>query len=225
MLIITLCFLGGCNDSPSPLNPSGPSALAAARLWWGMFGFSALLMLVVVAIWLFALWRKPVTYTEAQVRRLSLRWIVGGGLVLPIISLLVLLSFAIPMGYRMLPLPVNGQAPVQIEVTGHQWWWEIRYPDVGIRIKNELHLPAGVPVDLHLHSADVIHSFWAPRLAGKLDMIPGRTNILRLEADMPGHFHAQCSEFCGIGHAHMVLAVHVHTRKEYQAWLEAYKHE
>lgn len=190
-----------------------------------MFGFSALVLLAIVALWLYAMWRKPKPITDAEARRLSLSWIIGGGLVLPVVSLAVLLGFGIPMGYRMLPLPLTGQTPLRIDVTGHQWWWEIRYPDTGIVLKNELHLPAGVPVDIHVTSSDVIHSFWVPRLAGKLDMIPGRINILRLQADAPGHFRGQCAEFCGSGHAGMVLAVQAHTPQEFKIWLERNKHE
>jgi len=190
-----------------------------------MFGFSALVLLSIVALWLYAMWRKPKPLTDAQARRLYNRWIIGGGLLLPVVSLSVLLGFGIPMGYRMLPLPLAGQTPLRIEVTGHQWWWEVRYPEAGIVLKNELHLPAGAPVDIHLTSSDVIHSFWIPRLAGKLDMIPGRTNILRLQADASGHFRGQCAEFCGTGHAGMVLAVQVHTTEDFQNWLEAQQHE
>ncbi|MGZ8160015.1 MAG: cytochrome c oxidase subunit II [Methylobacter sp.] len=223
--ISILFFLAGCNGPQSALNPAGPSAHAVAKLWWAMFGFSALVLLVIVALWLFAIWRKPKPLTDKEAGRLSLRWIIGGGFVLPVVSLTVLLGFGIPMGYRMLPLPLTGETLLRIDVTGHQWWWEVRYPDAGIVLKNELHLPAGVPVDIHVTSSDVIHSFWVPRLAGKLDMIPGRTNILRLQADAPGHFRGQCAEFCGTGHAGMVLAVQAHTPKDFQAWLEANTHE
>ena len=190
-----------------------------------MLGFFSLVLLVIVTLWLYAMWRKPVQLTEAQAHRVNQRWIIAGGLALPIASIIALLSVGIPMGYRMLPLPVTGQSPLRIDVTGHQWWWEIRYPDAGIVMKNQLHLPAGKPVDIHVTSADVIHSFWIPRLAGKLDMIPGRTNILRIEADAPGHYRGQCSEFCGIGHAHMVLAVRVHSQEYFESWLETHKHE
>lgn len=223
--IIILFFLGGCAGSPSFLNPAGPSAQAVGRLWWGMFGFSALVLVFIVTLWLYAMWRKPKPLADAEARRVSLRWIIGGGLMFPVISLSVLLGFGIPMGYRMLPVPLAGQTPIRIQVTGHQWWWEIRYPDAGIVLKNELHLPAGVPVDIHVTSADVIHSFWVPRLAGKLDMIPGRTNILRLQADAPGYFRGQCAEFCGTGHAGMVLAVQAHKPEDFQIWLETHKHE
>ncbi|MGR9036131.1 MAG: cytochrome c oxidase subunit II [Gammaproteobacteria bacterium] len=224
MPFITLFFLAGCNGPQSFLNPAGPSAHAAARLWWGMFGFSALILPVMVALWLYAMWRKPKPQTREQAYRVQRILIVGGGVVLPIVSLSVLLSFGIPMGYRMLPLPTS-QTPLRIEVTGHRWWWEIRYPDSGISMKNELHLPTGRPIDIHLTSADVIHSFWVPRLAGKLDMIPGRTNILRLTVDTPGHYHGQCSEFCGFGHARMVFKVQAYDPEEFEVWLKGQLHE
>lgn len=125
----------------------------------------------------------------------------------------------------MLPPPFSQPASMRIEVTAHQWWWEIHYPDAGVNIKNELHLPAGVPVDIHVRSADVIHSFWVPRLAGKMDAIPGRTNILRIKSDMPGSFRGQCAEFCGTGHAGMVLAVKAYTPENFMIWLESQKHD
>lgn len=190
-----------------------------------MFSFSALVLLVVVALWIYAMRRKPLSESDSQIRRINQRWLIGGGLLLPLISILALLGFAVPMGHHMLPLPIAGQAPLRIEVTGHQWWWEVRYPDTGIKLKNELHIPTGIPVDVHVTSADVIHSFWVPRLAGKLDMIPGRTNILRLKADTPGRFRGQCSEFCGLGHAHMVFEVQAHSPEEFNVWLEAHTHE
>ncbi|QCW82231.1 cytochrome c oxidase subunit II [Methylotuvimicrobium buryatense] len=224
-LIITLSFLSGCSGPQSILNPAGPSALAVSRLWWGMFGFSVTVLLVVMTLWIYAMRRKPRPLTEAQADRINQSWIIGGGLVLPIAGIVALLSFSIPMGYRMLPLPVAGQSVPHIDVIGHQWWWEVRYPDTDIVLINELHLPAGTPVDIHVTSSDVIHSFWVPRLAGKIDMIPGRTNVLRIEADAPGQLLGKCAEFCGVGHAHMLLEVQVHTPEDYEAWLEAYEYE
>jgi cytochrome c oxidase subunit 2 len=110
-----------------------------------------------------------------------------------------------------------------IEVTGHQWWWEVRYPDTGITLRNELHIPVGQPVDIHLTTADVIHAFWVPRLGGKLDAIPGRTNVLRLQADRPGSYRGQCAEFCGMNHAHMQFTVEAHPPEAFDQWLETYR--
>lgn len=176
--------------------------------------------MVVVALWLYALWRKPGQFSHAQARRIQNRWIIGGGLILPITSMSVLLAFGIPIGHRMLPLPVEGEEVLRIDVTGHQWWWQVNYPGQGIEMRDELHIPAGQPVNLHLTSNDVIHSFWVPQLGGKLDMLPGRTNVLRLQADEPGTYHGQCAEFCGMAHAHMKFTVHAHAADDFAAWLE-----
>jgi cytochrome c oxidase subunit II len=126
------------------------------------------------------------------------------------------------MGHSLLPLPpADGQQVIRIDVTGRQWQWEIHYPGTGLHLVDELHIPAGLPVDVHLHSADVIHSFWVPRLAHKLDAIPGHVNVLRLVADEPGSYRGQCAEFCGLGHAHMDFVVHAHAPEDFYRWLEA----
>lgn len=226
VLIITLFFLNGCSGPQSILDPAGPSADAIAKLWWGMFYFFALVLLTIVILWLYAIWRKPPRITETQARLLQNSWLINGGLVLPMASIAIILSFGIPMtGYHMLPLSKIGHASLRIEVTGHQWWWEIRYPEAGFTVKNELHLPIGVPVDVHISSADVIHSFWVPRLAGKIDAIPGRTNILRLKSDTTGYFRGQCAEFCGTEHAFMVLSVEAHTPENFESWLKTQKYD
>lgn len=191
-----------------------------------MLVFFTLVLLTIVVLWLYAMWRKPASLTETQAHRIANRWIIGGGIVLPVVSITALLSLSIPMGYHLLPLPLNEQIPpLRIEVTGQQWMWEVRYSDTGVVTKNQLHLPAGRPVDIHVSSVDVIHSFWVPRLGGKIDAIPGRTNILRLEADVPGQFRGQCAEFCGTGHADMILSVQVYTPENFEAWLEERKDE
>lgn len=213
-------FLAGCTGPYSALDPAGPSAADAAALWWGMSSFAVLVLVVVVALWLYALRRKPRQLDEHRARRIHYRWIIGGGLILPIGSMTVLLVFGIPIGHRMLPLPLAGEEVMRIDVTGHQWWWQVRYPGQDIELRNELHIPAGQPVDLHLSSNDVIHSFWVPRLGGKLDMLPGRTNVLRLQADEPGTYYGQCAEFCGTGHAHMKFTVHAHAAEDFAAWQE-----
>lgn len=183
-----------------------------------MSSFAVLVLIVVVALWMYALRRKPGQLDGHQARRIQYRWIIGGGLILPISSMTLLLVFGIPIGHRMLPLPIEGQQVLRIEVTGHQWWWQVNYPQQSIELRDELHIPAGQPVDLHLTSNDVIHSFWVPRLGGKLDMLPGRTNVLRLQADQPGTYHGQCAEFCGTGHAHMKFTVHAHAAEDFAAW-------
>ncbi|HXJ36392.1 MAG TPA: cytochrome c oxidase subunit II [Candidatus Eisenbacteria bacterium] len=113
---------------------------------------------------------------------------------------------------------------VDVTVVGHQWWWEIRYPALGIVTANELHVPVSDPANrtptfLALESADVAHSFWVPRLAGKTDVIPNRRNTMWIEPRETGLFLGQCAEYCGTQHAHMLLRVYVHPRAEFDAWV------
>ena len=108
-----------------------------------------------------------------------------------------------------------------IEVTGHQWWWSVRYPDrpsETFTTANEIHVPVGRPVILHLRSEDVIHSLWAPSLQGKKDLIPGRESVLRFQADRPGVYRGQCAEFCGLEHATMAFEVVADTPPAFSAW-------
>ena len=106
-----------------------------------------------------------------------------------------------------------------VDVLGHQFWWEIRYPDQQLLTANELHVPVGQTVRLRLSSADVIHSFWVPQLSGKTDLIPGKSNVTWLRADQPGTYRGQCAEYCGTQHAHMLLRVVVHSVPEFEQWL------
>ncbi|WP_417547543.1 cytochrome c oxidase subunit II [Marinobacter segnicrescens] len=217
MAITTPLLLGGCGGSLSALDPAGESARSAAWLWWAMLGLLGTIMLLVFAVWFIAVRRAPAK-TESGARRAARWWIIGGGLVLPMTAIVLILGFGIPLGQRMLPLPVSDGEPLRINVTARQWQWQVNYPDSGIRLTDEVHIPANTPVDLHLTSDDVVHSFWVPRLGGKLDMIPGHTNVLRLQADQPGTYRGQCAEFCGTGHAHMKFRVQVHDQTAFQRW-------
>jgi len=115
---------------------------------------------------------------------------------------------------------------LKVTVVGHQWWWELRYPDLGIVTANELHVPVSdpahpTPTFLALESADVAHSFWVPRLAGKTDVIPNRHNRMWIDPREPGLFLGQCAEYCGTQHAHMLLRVYVHSRADFDRWVAA----
>lgn len=115
-----------------------------------------------------------------------------------------------------------GEAPpgaLKVEVIGHQWWWEYKYPELGIVTANEMHVPAGQPVQVSITSADVIHSFWAPALGGKRDAIPGRVNRIAFRADSAGDYPGQCAEFCGPSHANMRLRVLVDSAAAFRAWV------
>jgi cytochrome c oxidase subunit 2 len=125
---------------------------------------------------------------------------------------------------------IEGRAPtpggLDVTIVGHQWWWEIRYPGLGIVTANELHVPVSdaagpAPTFMTLESADVIHSFWIPQLAGKTDVIPGKTNRTWIDPRAPGVYVGQCAEFCGLQHAGMLLRVTVHPKEEFARWVAA----
>lgn len=148
-------------------------------------------------------------------------WIVGGGLVFPGAVLAALFAWSLPMSPAWKPAPPPGA--LVVAVTGHMWWWDVRYRDPAtgatVRTANEIRIPAGRPVYLALDSADVIHSFWVPQLAGKMDMLPGRLQHLLLSADRPGTYRGQCAEFCGEQHARMALHVVALEPEAFDAWL------
>lgn len=201
--------VAGCEGPLSTLSAAGPAADAIATLWWVMLVGSTVIFAVVLG--LFALvtgrpgWGSSVS---------PARWIVLGGLVLPGLVLTPLVAYALITGEQLLALP--GSARQRIEAEGRQWTWTFHYPgEGGVRTVGVLHLPAGIPVDVAVSSLDVIHSFWIPRFAGKIDAVPGHVNVLRIQADEPGRYEGQCSEFCGTGHALMRFAVIVHPAKDF----------
>jgi cytochrome c oxidase subunit II len=142
------------------------------------------------------------------------RWIVLGGLCLPALVLTPLVAYALVTGERLSPR--HTAEPLRIEAEARQWIWTFHYPgNGGIKTEGTLHLPAGVPVDIAVTSLDVIHAFWIPRLAGKIDAVPGHTNLLRIQAYVPGRYQGLCNEFCGSGHSGMRFDVIVHPAAEF----------
>jgi cytochrome c oxidase subunit 2 len=118
------------------------------------------------------------------------------------------------------PALASAAADLEINVTGHQWWWQVEYPSGPVVTANEIHIPAGVPVRLTLTSRDVIHSFWVPQIAGKVDLIPAKSNTLTLVAPQPGVYRGMCGEFCGLQHAHMHSRLVVQPVEDFETWLE-----
>jgi len=208
-----LATLPACTGPLSTLDPSGPAGASIATLWWVMLAVSAVLFALVMTLFVLVI-RRPGWGSGVSPER----WLVLGGLALPTVVLLPLIAYAMVAGERLLPLP--GQAPARIEAVGRQWIWTFRYPDHGtVETRGVLHMPAGAPVDILVSSRDVIHAFWIPRLAGKIDAVPGHVNRLRIQADQPGRYAGQCSEFCGLDHAGMRFDVIVHRPEEFSAAL------
>jgi cytochrome c oxidase subunit II len=133
------------------------------------------------------------------------RWLIWGGIVFPTVTLTILLTFALAFGEYLLPRP--GPDVLRVDARAERFFWRFTRADEGVETAGRLTIPVGRPVDIHVTSADVIHSFWIPRLGGKIDAIPGHTNVIRLIADRPGVYRGQCAEFCGTGHANMFFLV------------------
>lgn len=212
-----LCLpIAGCEGVQSALAPAGPIAREIAALWWGMAIAAALIFALVLTLLLHAVLRVP----ERRLRIPPRRLIYAGGIALPVVTL----SALMPIGVRVASNATTPAAPeaIRIHVTGHQWWWDIEYdfgtPATRFTTANEIVLPIGEPVELRLTSRDVIHSLWIPKLAGKLDLIPGRVNLLIIEADREGVFRGQCAEYCGMAHTQMALHVVAMSHEDFEDW-------
>ena len=143
------------------------------------------------------------------------------GVAVPIVVLSALFWYADLRTIDATAAPAPGSAQLRVEVTGRQWFWDVRYPGTQAVTANEIHIPAGVNVEVTAKSADVIHSFWVPKLNRKIDMIPGHPNRILLHADEPGIYRGRCSEFCGLQHANMQFFVVAQPPAEFQSWLSA----
>jgi cytochrome c oxidase subunit II len=141
------------------------------------------------------------------------------GVAVPIVVLSVLFWYSDVRVLGDTAAPAAASTELTVEVVGHQWFWEVRYPGTGAVTANEIHIPMRTRVNLVAKTADVIHSFWVPRLNRKIDMIPGHPNRILLYADRPGRYRGQCSEFCGLQHAHMALAVIAERPDAFRRWL------
>lgn len=216
LLLAALLLVPACSGIQSTLAPSGREATRIAGLFWWMAGGAVIVWIGVIALAIYYARRASGTPSARRDRLL----IVGGGVVLPGITLTVLLIF----GLAMLPGAVE-RAPagsLQIAVTGEQWWWRVRYATPGgqeVVLANEVRLPVGEPVQFRLDSDNVIHSFWIPSLAGKMDMIPGRVTYLTVRPTVTGIFRGVCAEYCGTSHAMMAFYVEVMEKAAFDRWL------
>lgn len=215
--------------APTTLDPRGSGAQRAADLWWVMVGLGGAAFAVVFVGLLVGLRRNRTPDVDDDARRSApdlrratdtgagRRWLLTGGVALPVVLVSVVLVVTVTT--LRASADRSEDAALTVDVIGHRWWWEVRYPDHDIVTANEVHVPAGRTVELRLRSADVIHSFWVPALAGKLDLLPERTNTLWLDATEPGRYQGHCAEFCGVQHANMGLVVVAHDASGFDAWV------
>jgi cytochrome c oxidase subunit II len=217
-------LLGACSRNPSSvLNHAGPHAAWIGWLFWFFFIICGLVWTSVLGMLAIAirrgLSRRRVPDSCAEEEALLTKW-VGGGVALTVLILTILVGASYAVDTRLIAL--DRGATREIEVTGRQWWWEIRYLDAEpgrqFVTANELHVPVGETVKLILKSNDVIHSVWIPNVAGKRDIIPGQENILFIRVDRAGKWEGRCAEFCGYQHAFMGLAVIATPAEVFEKW-------
>ena len=215
--------LGGCEDFQHALSSASCDARLIAQLTWWMTGVGAFVFITTMGLLLVALSvfrrgeRRTMSFRQATVL------VVAGGVVAPVLAILALTASGVVIGDE-----IEGERAVAgptVEVVGRRWWWELRYLDEAGEVvavtANELHLPAGLRARLLLGSDNVIHSFWAPNLQGKTDLIPGKVNVLYVQPELPGTWRGQCAEFCGVQHAMMGFLVVARPPDEFARWLEA----
>ena len=225
-------FLSAAASADAPLSYMrgyGLKAYPVVTLTWALLLISVAVILIIAVLGIAAMLRRRAVLAIGDDRRLpvtrgegGLQWIYIG----VAISTVVLIAAAV---WTFLTLAAVGDVPANaaltVEVTGHQWWWQVRYlsddPSRIFTTANEIHIPAGEPVRFRLIGGDVIHSFWVPALSGKTDVIPGQTNETWLEAEKPGSYRGQCTEYCGLQHAHMALFVVASPPAHFKAWWDS----
>lgn len=193
------------------MHPAGPAAAIIATLWWVLLIGATVIFFLVAGLIAWA-WRRPPGEVPER------RFVVWLGLAFPLVVLAALLAYGLVIGERLLPRATPDLVEVRAEA--RQWDWRFGYADAPGRVtENQLHIPAGRPVDVAISSADVVHSFWVPRLAGKLDAVPGHVNVLRLEADRPGRYEGLNAEYNGPGYRDHRFTVIAHDAEGWQAFL------
>lgn len=217
-------LLGACgrnNVQPqNVLDPKAPISRTLANLINPVFLIALVIFVLVEFLVLFVAIRYRRRSDDDQPKqihgstKLELGWTITPALILAVVGFFTVINVG-----KLDAIP-KGPDVMQIQVTGHQWWWEFNYPKQNITTANELHAMSGQRLDVRLQSADVIHSFWPPKLAGKLDVVPGRINHMEIDLRgvKPGYYWGQCAEYCGLSHANMRLRVVVHSVDGWNRW-------
>jgi cytochrome c oxidase subunit 2 len=212
-----LLLLSGCSgNAPSTLDAAGFGARRVEGLWWLLFWISLAVFVEVMALLGWALLFRRGARTRVRGGD-PIRLVAIAGAGLPFVILLTVYG----VGLRDLAAlggPPDRPAAI-VDVTGHKWWWEVRYQGVPGATANEIRVPVGEPVRIRLRTADVLHSFWVPQLMPKTDLIAGEVRETWLRADRSGEYRGQCAEYCGLQHAHMAFLVVAQPRREFDAWL------
>jgi len=224
--LLGLCTSASAEPSMSYWRTFGPSGDAGTTLGWGLGIVSIVVTVLVAALLLIGILRQR--RNAGDPRSLAVHTDSGGmawiytGLGL---TVAVLLVFAVWTMFTIAAVAMPAKTTMTLQVNASQWWWAVRYdspqPSQVFSVANEIHIPVGQPIRVELSSPDVIHSFWIPQLGGKMDVIPGRSNVTWLQADTPGVYRGQCGEFCGAQHAHMAMLVVAEAPPAFAAWKAA----
>lgn len=226
LLVALLAFAvlaGACGRGDMPQdtlsNLEGPNARQLDRLWDIVFPIATVVFILVNALIVIVILKFRARSDDDQPvqvhgnAKAEIGWTIAPALILAVIGVFTVVTvFDINQ-------KADGAEVLQVKVVGHQWWWEYEYPEQEIITANELIIPAGRQVQLEMTSADVIHSFWPPKLAGKVDVVPGRINYMTIEADEPGDYSGQCAEYCGLSHANMRLRVIAYSPDDFEDWV------
>ncbi len=226
-LAVMTLVLAGCSGEQTMLEPKGPFAQDPDTLFKYVLIVAAVVFVFVQGLIIFTSWRFRRKDGDTDIPEQ-----VHGNTVLEIIwtvvPLAILVAIAIPTVRQVIALAEEPDGAMVVEVIGHRWWWEYRYPDSGIITANELVIPVGTPIRLEMRAEEsgapdrgVLHSFWVPALAGKQDVIPGRVSTLNMQADVPGRFLGQCAEYCGLSHANMRNRAVALEPDDFDAWVAA----
>jgi cytochrome c oxidase subunit 2 len=219
-LALLVPLLAGCGRTQDVLAPRSHASKDIASLFWWMMGGAWIGLGLVVAILVWA-WRRrasdPAGGKPGEKRAVTV--VVVMGIVVPIVVMAAIFIVSDLFVIGTTEAPAAGSTRLTVDVIGHQWWWEIRYPGTTAVTANELHIPAKTPVRIVVSSADVIHSFWVPQLNRTIDAIPGHPNQIELYADRVGRFRGECEEFCGLQHAHMAFIVFADPPAAFRRWL------
>ena len=215
-----VCLASGCGGNQNSVAPASPQEHSISDLFWVMLGGATIgFALVVALLWLGYARRVQPGLPRDIGERGATRLVVGLGIALPVVLLVALFVWSDIFVITSTAAPRKSSTSLAVNVIGHDWWWEVRYPGTQAVTANEIHIPLRTRVYVSASTADVIHSLWIPELNRKIDLIPGRTGHIVLDADRPGVFRGQCSEFCGLQHAHMAISVVVESKQAFRRWL------
>lgn len=228
--MIAFAQVPGFSGNQTSLNPVGPASARIEHTFALIFFLTAIVYIIVMLVLVVGTMRKrdsikimpPPQPTTPESDRFATR-AVGGAMIVTILLLFIMLISSFRTSRALGSM--NTDQALTIDVYGHQWWWEVWYPSdeayKTVITANEIHVPVGMPIRIHATSRDVIHSFWAPNVQGKRDLLPGYMNDLMMQVDQPGRWRGQCAEYCGEQHAHMSFYIVAEPKEQFIGWLQS----